>query len=59
MVNLSMFILSAIALMLTSILLTADSILRRAARHGLINRIAARVLRQQLEQRMTRQGEDL
>ena len=45
------FIACAFGLMLTSILLTADSVLRRRTRHSIINRIAARVLRDQMEQR--------
>ena len=45
------FIACAFGLMLTSILLTADSVLRRRTRHSIINRIAARALREQLEAR--------
>jgi hypothetical protein len=50
-VTLSFFIICAFSLMVTSMLLTADSVLRQRTRHSIINRIAAGVLRDQLKER--------
>lgn len=55
-ITLAVLVIGAVLLAATSVMLTADSMLRREARHRIVNKIAARVLAQQLARR---QGDEL
>ena len=50
-VTLAVLVIGAVLLAATSVMLTVDSMLRREARHRIVNKIAARVLARQLARR--------